>query len=270
MIRLLKIELKKILSYRVFWFMIILFAALLSLQLILSQVFINKLVTEVAKNSPIPLPSISLFRFPQIWNNMTYIATYFNLFLAITIIFFICNEFSFKTFRQNIITGLSRKEFLLSKLYFIIVLSLATTLMVFMVSIILGLLHTSSPDIADIFGKDLQFIGGYFLQLLCYLTFAFLLSVIFKKSGLAMIILLAYTMIEQIIIWWKVPSEFISFMPMKAFARLVHVPPIPLPQINGEGIEFQDHVALADSGIAVFYAAIMIFILYLLINKKDI
>jgi ABC-2 type transport system permease protein len=132
MIRLIKIEFKKILSYRAFWMLAGFYAFSLTFILIVAQVIINKIVVEAGKSAPIPLLKISLYQFPRIWNNLTYIAGFLNIFLAIIVIFFVCNEFSFKTLRQNMINGLSRKEFVLSKLYFILIFSLGTTLLIFL------------------------------------------------------------------------------------------------------------------------------------------
>jgi hypothetical protein len=270
MIRLIKIEFKKILSYRVFWILAGFYAVSLTFVLIIAQVIINKIVIEAGHSAPIPLPKISLYQFPRIWNNLTYIAGYLNIFLAIIILFFICNEFSFRTLRQNIINGLSRKEFILSKLYFIVAIALGTTLLLFMVGLILGLIHSKDISLPVIFNNRLQFILGYFVEVLTYLTFAFFIGFLLRKTGLAIITLLFYTMIEQIILWWKVPSEYAKFLPLKAFGRLVHFPRIPLPEVNGSSIRFQDYVAFADTGIALAYSAVLILLISWMIRKRDL
>ncbi|HNS17277.1 MAG TPA: ABC transporter permease [Bacteroidales bacterium] len=270
MIRLIKIEFKKILSYRVFWLLVGFYAVSLTFMLIVAQVIINEILREAGQSAPIPLLKISLYQFPRIWNNLTYMAGFLTLFLAIIVIFFVCNEYSNKTFRQNIINGLSRNEFVLSKLYFILIISLAATLLILVVGLVLGLIHTKDVDFGDIFNSKLQFIAGYFVEAFCYLLFAFFIAFLLKKAGLAVITLLFYTMIEQILIWWKIPAEYVKFFPMKAFGRLVHFPKIPLPEINGSSIHFQDHVSLADTGIALLYAGILIFLIYRIMHKRDI
>ena len=270
MIRLIQIELKKILSYRAFWLLAGFYAISLTFTLIVAQVIINKILLEAGKSAPIPLLKISLYQFPRVWNNLTYMAGYLNLFLAIIVIFFVCNEFSNKTIRQNIINGLSRTEFILSKLYLILIFSLAATLLIFLTGLILGLIHSKDVDIGDIFSNRLQFILGYFIEVVTYLIFAYFIAFLLKKTGLAVITLLFYTMIEQIIIWWKIPSEYVKLFPMKAFGRLVHFPKIPLPEIDGKSIHFQDYVAVPDSAIAILYAGLFFFLIYLLIRKRDI
>ena len=270
MFRLIKIDLRKVLSYKTFWVLNGLYIFSLSFVLAMSQLLINKIVTEASKQSPIPIPKVSLFVFPKIWHNLTYIAGYFNIFLAIIIIFFICNEFTYKTLRQNIISGLSRLEYLLSKIYFILILSLGATIVIFLTGMILGLFHTPSVTFSKMFSGYFQFIPGYFIETFTYLLFVFFIAFLLKKSSLSIIALLFYTMMEQIIVWWKVSSDYVMFMPMKAFARLVHFPRIPIPEMEGGAIRFQDYIALPDVGIAVGYAAIFVGLIFLLLKKRDL
>jgi len=270
MFRLIKIDLKKFVSYKTFWVLIGMYIFSLSFVLTMSQLLINKIVVEASKQSPIPLPKVSLFLFPKIWNNLTYIAGYFNIFLAIIVIFLICNEFTYKTLKQNIITGLSRMEYLLSKIYFILILSLGTTLLLFLLGLILGLIHSSNPSAGKIFSSYLQFIPGYFCQTFTYLIFVFFIAFLLRKSSLSIIALLFYTMMEQIIVWWKISPDYTRFMPMKAFGRLIHFPKLPLPEIEGGAIRFQDYIAIPDAGISVIYATIFVGLIYLLLRKRDL
>jgi len=211
-----------------------------------------------------------LFIFPKIWHNLTYIAGYFNVFLAIIIIFFICNEFTYKTLRQNIISGLSRLEYLLSKIYFILVLSLGTTIVIFLLGLVLGFIHSSNPSAGKIFDSYIQFLPGYFFQTFTYLIFAFFIAFLFKKSSLSIIALLFYTMMEQIIVWWKIPTDYTQLMPMKAFGRQVHFPRLPIPEIDGGAFHFQDYISLPDVGIAFAYAAVFVGLIYWLLRKRDL
>lgn len=56
-----------------------------------------------------------IFNFPFIWHFNTYIASIFKFFLLIVIVSMISNEYSHRTLKQNLIDGLSKKEFILSK-----------------------------------------------------------------------------------------------------------------------------------------------------------
>lgn len=56
-----------------------------------------------------------IFNFPYIWHFNTYIAAWSKLFLAIVIVSMMANEYSHRTLKQNLIDGLSKKEFISSK-----------------------------------------------------------------------------------------------------------------------------------------------------------
>jgi ABC-type transport system involved in multi-copper enzyme maturation permease subunit len=56
-----------------------------------------------------------IFNFPYIWHFNAYIGAWFKIFLAVVIVSMTANEYSNKTIKQNLIDGLSKREFLHSK-----------------------------------------------------------------------------------------------------------------------------------------------------------
>ena len=118
MINLLKIELKKTVTNKTFWVLTGLYVLLLGLVFFGVQSVINEISTNASKTSSISIPKVSIYNFPDIWQNLTYLAGFFKIFLAVVVIIFITNEFSFKTIRQNIITGMSRVDFIFYKMQF--------------------------------------------------------------------------------------------------------------------------------------------------------
>ena len=79
-----------------------------------------------------------IFNFPYIWHFNTYIAAILKFFLAIVIVSMMANEYSYGTLKQNLIDGMSKQEFVLSKFLTVVVFALASTLFVFVMSLILG------------------------------------------------------------------------------------------------------------------------------------
>ena len=77
-----------------------------------------------------------IFNFPYIWHFNTFITAFFKLFLAIVIVSMMANEYSNKTIKQNLIDGLSKKEFILSKFLTVISFAVVSTVFVFVVSIV--------------------------------------------------------------------------------------------------------------------------------------
>jgi hypothetical protein len=80
---------------------------------------------------------MGIFNFPFIWHFNTYIAAILKLFLAIVIVSMMANEYSYGTLKQNLIDGMSKKEFI--HLNFNCPFVLVSTAFVFLMSLILGL-----------------------------------------------------------------------------------------------------------------------------------
>ncbi|MEZ5013685.1 MAG: hypothetical protein R2794_05285, partial [Chitinophagales bacterium] len=99
MFRLLKIELSKLWPYRAFKVLFIIYLVLMGLTL-----------AGGAKigNSDGGLTPEKILGFPNIWNYYTLYACYFNVIIAMLVIFISGNEYSNRTSRQNIIDGLTR------------------------------------------------------------------------------------------------------------------------------------------------------------------
>ncbi len=78
----------------------------------------------------------NLFRFPDVWSSFAWVASWFNLLLAILVITIAGNEFSGRTLRQQVITGLSREEWLAGKGILILGLALFGVVMVLLAAFI--------------------------------------------------------------------------------------------------------------------------------------
>ena len=68
------------------------------------------------------------------------------------------NEYSYGTLKQNLIDGMSKKEFVMSKFLTVVLFSGISTLFVFIVSLILGLIFSDFNEIGiiwiDFFSKN--------------------------------------------------------------------------------------------------------------------
>ena len=115
MLRLLNIEIHKLKNSRASIVLIITYFALLtSIALIAAIKFdIGPIQFHLAEQG--------IFNFPYIWHFNTFIAAFFKLFLLLVIVSMMANEYSNKTLKQNLIDGLSKKEFILSKFYTVII-----------------------------------------------------------------------------------------------------------------------------------------------------
>lgn len=259
-------EARKLFKSPAFWLILALYTVSIIVILSGAEAFMNKVVGDARKNSPIPIPEFSLYAFPYIWHNLTYIAGLFKFLLAFTVILFVCNEFSYRTVRQHIITGMSRGQFFLSKLISTTALSFYAALIVFMTGLILGIMHTDGSETVDFTGK-LFFLAVYFLEVFAYLSFAGMIAFLAKKTGIAVIIFVVYAFIAEPALSFKLPEEISWFLPLKTFGRMIDVPNTSLMKLFG--VNFSETVKSADILMTVLYGSAANAIIFWKVKSSD-
>jgi ABC-type transport system involved in multi-copper enzyme maturation permease subunit len=276
MIRLLRIEFKKILTYKIFWILTGLYFVFLSTGLLMAEFMINNMIDSTNRHLPIPLPHVNIYFFPWIWQNIAFFASirYVLVFPAIVIIILITNEYTFKTVRQNVINGMSRSEFLWSKLLIIVLISLITTMLMAIGTLILGWSHTSGLTFS-LFIDRIEFVPGFFITLLAFQIYALFFSVLLRNTGLSIAIFILYVFIVEPILYYFLKSPLVfennisPYLPVNAVLRITEYPAIPvLKQVMG--INLQESVSPLAVGIALLYSLIMIGIVYRVLNKRDL
>jgi len=276
MIKLLKIEFRKILTYRVFWILTGLYFLFLGLGIFMAEFILNNWVNDFNKRFPIPMPHVTLYFFPDIWQNLTFFASirYVLIFPALVVIILITNEFTNKTIRQNVVNGLSKQEFLFSKLQFIFLFSLLVTVILGIVIFFLGLSHSDAQQFG-MMSRKLIFLPGFFIQILTYLIFAFFFGFLLKHTGLAIALFTLYSLIIEPVVYYILkipffqPNNISPYLPVNSVLRIVEYPSIPILQ-KFMGITLQNSVSFLNCGVALIYSAVMIAIVFWLIIKKDL
>lgn len=175
MIRLLKLEYLKNLNYTPFK----IFAGLYFVILVV-LLFVGLVDFELFGQT-INLKDQGMYDFPGVWNFTTYIVGLLKIFLGCIIVFSICQEFSNRMFKQNVIDGLSREEFIASKLLTILVFTTFSTVLVFIMAFVLGKSYSVTQD-GDLIFKEVYFVFNYFLKLFTFFSFLMFLSILFRKS----------------------------------------------------------------------------------------
>lgn len=257
MIKLVKIELQKILAYKTFWIFSILYSVFL---LLLFTSFGGVKMNINAKNTAMGM----IYNFPDLWHNLTYLAGWFNILLYMFVILLVTNEFMFKTLRQNIIDGLSKFEVIISKLIVIFLFSLASTLFLIIIAIITGF-TLSEKTSADVIFEKTGFLLAFFVQSFGYMTFALFISIIFRRQGLAIIFFLIYAVIIENIIALKLPENISLYLPLETFNNLIKSPFTKI--VGGFVPQFPE---------TNFFIASLVYIIlfsgasYLVLDKSDI
>ena len=264
--RIIRVELLKIRSNGTFWTLICIYFLILLTIFFSGKFFLNFLGKQEESISNIVDPSIiPIYEFPDVWHNLTYVAGFLKFILAIYVIISITNEVSYGTLRQNIMNGLSRWDFLVSKLFLVFLLSLASAIFVLLTGFILGFLYSGTRDIHDII-TYMEFIPAYLLQVSAYLLFALFIGVLIKRTGLAMGLLFLYTLIIEPIIALRIKTEWIKgLLPLKAINNLIR-----LPFKKYILREIQDYIAWDDLIIVCIYIIILTLAIYLILRKRDL
>jgi hypothetical protein len=219
--RLLDIELLKLRGYRAFWILIIVYFAALMITLIGIEPGLDSLAAN-AEGGIQAFLTFDINSFPDVWLYNSYTASIFTYILVIVVVFLVSSEFTYKTMRQNVINGLSRMEFLTGKFLLIGTLALACTAVVFVVSMVQGFI-SGDFVFGEIFAQ-IGFLFGYLLQTIGYLMVAFWVTLLVKRSGIAIGLLFIYFwFIENVINIW-VPDEIDRFFPLKSMNLLTRNP----------------------------------------------
>lgn len=263
---LLRIEFRKVFKNNIFWLTLGLYILGMIIILIGTESFINKVVSNANRNSPIPIPDFSLYAFPYIWHNLTYLGGFFKIILAFIVILFISNEFNYNTIRQNIITGLSRERFFISKVFFLIFLTFVSCMIIVVVVIILGFTHTDDISISMVIIKS-HFLAAYFLEVFAFLSFSMALSFIFKRAGVTIIVFSIYLFIVENILSFKIHEDYSKYLPLKTFGRLIDIPNTSLMKLFG--VNFREFVDPFDIVLTLIYSIILLTISYLIIKKSN-
>ncbi len=223
---------------------------------------------------------MGIFNFPYIWHFNTYAAAVLKLFLAIVIVSMMANEYSYGTLKQNLIDGLSKKEFILSKFVTIVLFALCSTVFVFIMTLILGYSFSSYTELSIVF-SDLYYLLAFFVKLLGFFSFCLFLGILVKRSAFALGFLLVWYFFEGIIhlilLWFTSnPEKIIAFLPLESMSNLI-VEPISRSSIVKSigtqiGVEnLKDYsVHFFDITIVLVWTAIFLFQSYRILKNRDL
>lgn len=233
------------------------------------------------------LAEIGIFNFPYIWHFNTYVAAILKFFLLLVIVSMMANEYSYKTLKQNLIDGLSKKEFILSKFYTVIIFALVSTLFVFIVSLILGFAYSDYDEFAIII-TDLQYLFAFFLKLVGFFSMGLFFGILVKRSAFAVGGMVVWFFIESIfkgyLFWSFKASEnttekvdgIMQFLPFEAMGNLIKEPFSRLGAVKsvanqiGETFTKSYEVEFSDIAIVSAWTFIFIYLSFILLKKRDL
>jgi len=223
---LISIEWLKIKKYPAFWWMVII--VMLTYPGINAMTYYSYQKMTNGKDMVNNIAKMFLgnpFAFPETWHSVAYFSSFFILLPSILVIMLVTNEYTFKTHRQNIIDGWSREQYITSKLFDVLIVSLIVTIFYILVAAGFGLYTDSTTT--NQWANQLQYIPLFLLQTFAQLSIAFLLGYLIKKAFIALgIFLFYYLIVENIAVnYARFKMDDIGrFLPFEISDRLIPVP----------------------------------------------
>ncbi len=265
-VRLIKLEFLKLRHNRALWVLLALYL-LCVIAISLSGGIILKIMAGMGISyRGIDPTVIPIYDFDDIWQNLAYLGYFFKIFPAFLLIISITNEYSYKTHRQNIIDGLSRREFFLSKLSFAAFLAILSAGLLLVLGLVLGFSHSSVTS-WEAMSSKLYFIPVHAFQILLFFLFAMFLALLIRRSGVTVVLLLMYAwFLEPItagILGYYVPGAD-DFFPLEAISSLVH-----FPFSKYIFMYTQDFVSFADLAKALGWCGVLLYGIYYQLAKRD-
>ena len=274
MLRLLNLELQKLLLSKTSKILIFISFILPFFVILLSSLKIN-----VFGFFTIELGELGIFNFPVIWHLTTFFASQFKFFFAIVVVSMIGNEYSNRTIKQNLIDGLSKKEFILSKFYTIVFFSLVSTVIIFFISLLIGLYYSSYNEF-NIIIRETEFLLAYFVKLIGFFSFCLFLGMLAKRSAFALAFLFVDFIVENIILglitWqanFEIAEKIQNFFPLKSMYNLINQPfqRIAMTKFPDKDNLIYDYaVHWHEIVIVLVWTALFIFLSYRLLKKRDL
>lgn len=244
------------------------------------------LVVLVTSRLDITIPGFStdyLYQFPNIWEFFPWVASWFNLLLAILIIVMTGNEYTFRTFRQHVIDGLSRSDLLTGKVFLIITIAIYSMLMVLLFSLLFGSIFTRDMT-AGLFVKKTYILLVYFVQAVAYMSTGFLLAILFRNTALAIVLFILYRLIIEPVFRLFFPPEARLYFPMKVISNLTPMPEflsissgnkadpgnVDTLNLREIGILAEDLPVYLNLLLALGYTALFIGLAWLLLRRRNL
>ena len=211
----------------------------------------------------------SLYSFPHVWEFFTWIASWFNILLAILIIVLVSNEFRYNTFRQHVVNGLARGELLAGKMITLLYIAIYALALVIVASLVSGSIFTSEIVVADVLNRaDIVFV--YFVQAISYMSMGFLIAIVF----------ILYLFPGELILRKLIFPGIENYFPARVISGLT-----PLPEVVNQNISQAQQMmqgmqgsVTVDEGmtqpvsvlIALGYFVLFTAISYLILKKRSI
>lgn len=269
MLQLLKTEYKKFRYNSTVSLLFILFTALLPTVILAGK--------SILKNPSPPLPSNSIFyEFPTVWEYQGYVGNWLVFFiLGFMVLHMFTSEVSYKTMRQNIISGYTKKEYFTSKLLVIVCLAIFATALYTISCLVYGMIHTTGFDMELVFDNNWA-TTRFFIMCMGYMSFAFLVANLLRRGGLSMFLYFAFALILEPIIkgamLYFLKNEAMNYLPLNTIEDLMCM---PLFRTSSDFIETEAGVSVVNDFnttmiMSTVYTLLFLWLSWVKFKKSDV
>jgi len=190
------------------------------------------------------------------------------------------NEYSNKTIKQNLIDGLSKKEFILSKFYTIVFFSLISTVLIGLATFLIGLYYSSYTE-AAIISRETEFLLAYFVKLVGFFSLCLFFGMLLKRSAFALAFLFVLYIVEWLFFWGayevfgNVDSAFRakSYLPLESMYKLIDQPfqrMIMTKFPDKADLAYDYAVHWYEIVVVMGWTALFVFLSYRLLKVRDL
>ncbi len=259
MVQLLKIEWLKVKNYSAFIVLSLFF--LVGILVANYGVFYTK-KNLIDKADPTGMiASASPYDFAHTWQTTSYVSGFLLLLPGLLLILLLTNEFAFRTHRQNLLDGWSRKDFIDVKIVMAIITAVTATLLVALTALIFGFVSGSSFST-----EGIENIGYFFLKAISYNMVALLFGTLVRKTGFAIGLFFIYMGLENIIsvmlygLSIKLKADYGfdignmgDYLPMNASDGLLHFPKNPISDMANNSSRMPHDYSYVTLALALGY-----------------
>jgi hypothetical protein len=232
---------------------------------------------KTLKETPPPLPTPNaVYEFPYIWDVLGYAGNWLLFFcFGFLSVYIVTSDYTFRTLRQNIISGMSRLQYFIGKLSFIWMLCILATVYYFIWVMFYGYTHTLT-EFAFSEAMEWDMILRFALMAFGYTAFGLFIGFLIKRMAISMFIFYAYVMFIEPVFRWAVHYKLFEhksmhYYPMNAIEDLA---PVPFKEIAEEfttetGMQFflAPNEAIV---IALIYSTLFVLGGYWLLHRRDL
>lgn len=229
----------------------------------------------------ISIPGLSadlLVQFPTVWSFLAYSGSWLVYFFwGFFAIYLFSSEFSQRTFRQNIISGLTRKNLYLGKIEFLCMIALAVTIYFVIWALVFGIINLNSESGFTATDRMIM-IPRYFLMTMGYMSLGVFAAILVRKTAMSVFLYFAYTIFLEPMVRWLFHRRLFEgrsmlFYPANSVEDLT---PLPLGDVSftKDLIEQGDgslYLTGPEATIAsIVYITLMLLISFFVIRSRDL